>query len=109
MKKNRVFILCDTTSKKWQLPCANAERHVESRQFAVSVEKAWDTLLSAASPRRLFDGTETENEKFKKLKKALKDCRYVYAIDGWEKDPMCVRLERVARWRFKTFIKDEEE
>lgn len=109
MKNNRVFILCDTTKKKWQLPCANAERHIETKAFAVSIYHDYDYLLSATSPRRELDGTETEKEKYRKLKNALKSCRYVYLVDGWQNDPMCVKLERAARWRFKTFIKDEED
>lgn len=109
MKNNRVFILCDTTTKKWQLPCANAERHVETRAFAVSIYPDYDSLLSATSPRRELDGTESEKEKYKKLKEAMKGCHYVYCVAGWEKDPMCVKLERAARWRFKTFIVEEDD
>lgn len=72
MKNNKVFILCNTTTKMWQLPCANAERHVESMSFAVSIYHDDDCLLSATSPRRELDGNENEKEKYKKLKAALK-------------------------------------
>lgn len=90
--------------------CANAERHVESRSFAIEIEHDDECLLSAVSPRRVLDGTEKDDqEKYSKLKKALRGCRYVYLVDGWEEGPMCVRLERAARWRFKTFIEDEED
>lgn len=109
MKNNRVFILCDTTTKKWQLACSNAERHVESRSFGVSIYHDYDELLSATSPRRILDGTESDNERYKKLKKELKSCRYVYLVEGWEKDPISVKLERAARWRFKTFIVEEDD
>lgn len=109
MKNNRVFVLCDTASKKWQLPCANAERHIESRTFAVSVEHDEECLLSAVSPRRELFGGEDEKTKFKILKHALKSCRYVYCVDGWQNDPICMKLERAARWRFKTFIEEEED
>ena len=69
MKNNRVFILCDTTKKKWQLPCANAERHIETKAFAVSIYHDYDYLLSATSPRRELDGTETE--KFRAVRLTL--------------------------------------
>lgn len=109
MKNNRVFVLCDTTTKKWQLACANTERHIESRAFAVSIFHDYDELLSATSPRRILDGTESEKERYKKLKKELKSCRYVYIVDGWQNDTMSVKLERVARWCLKTFIMEEED
>ena len=35
------------------MQCANAERHVESRDFAAYVEKDFGTMLSAVSPRRV--------------------------------------------------------
>ena len=108
MKNNQVFILCDTNSNRWQMKCANAERHVESRFFAVRVEHDEECLLSAVSPRRILDGHENDaKEKYRKMKNALKGCKYVYAVDGWWEDPMCVRLERAARWRFKKFIVEE--
>ena len=109
MKNNRVFIICDTISKKWQLPCANAERHVESRQFAYSVEHEFESLLSAVSPRRVLDGTEDEKAKYSKLKKAMRECKYVYLVNGWQNDPMCVKLKKSAWWQFKTIVEDEED
>ena len=109
MKNNRVFVLCDTTSKKWQLPCANAERHVESRAFAEAIKHDFDCMLSAVSPKRELFGKEDEKTKFKILKQSLKSCRYVYCVDGWQNDPVAVKLERAARWRFKTFIEEEED
>lgn len=110
MRNNKVFVLCQTNVKRWQMRCANAERHVESRDFAAFVEKDFDTMLSAVSPRRVLDGTERDDqEKYAKLKRALRQCRYVYLVDGWEEDPMCVRLKKSAWWQFKTFIQDEED
>lgn len=110
MKNNQVFVLCDTTKKKWQFACANAERHIESLSFAIEIEHDDEYLLSAVSPRRVLDGTEKDDqEKYSKLKKALRGCRYVYPVDGWEEDPICVKLERAAIWRFKTFIQDGED
>ena len=110
MSNNRVFVLCQTNIKRWQMRCANAERHVESRDFAAYVEKDFGTMLSAVSPRRVWDGTEKDDgERYCKLKRALRQCRYVYLVDGWEKDPMCVRLRKSAWWQFKTFIQDEED
>lgn len=109
MKNNKVFILCDTTSKKWQLPCANAERHIESRTFAISIERDFEAMLSSVSPRRIVLSGMDEKMKFKILKHALKGCRYVYCVDGWQNDPVSVKLERAARWRFKTFIVEEED
>ena len=110
MSNNRVFVLCQTNIKRWQMQCANAERHVESRDFAAYVEKDFGTMLSAVSPRRVWDGTEKDDgERYCKLKRALRQCRYVYLVDGWEKDPMCVRLRKSAWWQFKTFIQDEED
>lgn len=110
MSNNRVFVLCQTNIKRWQMRCANAERHVESRDFAAYVEKDFGTMLSAVSPRRVWDGTEKDDgERYCKLKRALRQCRYVYLVDGWERDPMCVRLRKSAWWQFKTFIQDEED
>lgn len=110
MKNNKVFVLCDTTKKKWQFACANAERHIESRSFAIEIEHDDEILLSAVSPRRVLDGTEKDSqEKYSKLKKALRGCRYVYLVDGWGNDPMCVRLKKSAWCQFKTLIQDEEE
>lgn len=110
MSNNRVFVLCQTNVKRWQMRCANAERHVESRDFAAYVEKDFGTMLSAVSPRRVWDGTEKDDgERYCKLKRALRQCRYVYLVDGWERDPMCVRLKKSAWWQFKTFIQDEED
>ena len=110
MSKNRVFVLCQTNIKRWQMRCANAERHVESRDFAAYVEKDFGTMLSAVSPRRVWDGTEKDDgERYCKLKRALRQCRYVYLVDGWERDPMCVRLRKSAWWQFTTFIQDEED
>lgn len=110
MSNNRVFVLCQTNVKRWQMRCANAERHVESRDFAAYVEKDFGTMLSAVSPRRVWDGTEKDDgERYCKLKRALRQCRYVYLVDGWERDPMCVRLRKSAWWQFKTFIQDEED
>lgn len=110
MRNNKVFVLCQTNVKRWQMRCANAERHVESRDFAAFVEKDFDAMLSAVSPRRVWDGTEKDDqEKYSKLKKALRGCRYVYLVDGWAEDPMCVRLKKSAWWQFKTFLQDEED
>ena len=110
MSNNRVFVLCQTNIKRWQMRCANAERHIESRDFADYVEKDFGTMLSAVSPRRVWDGTEKDDgERYCKLKRALRQCRYVYLVDGWERDPMCVRLRKSAWWQFKTFIQDEED
>lgn len=110
MSNNRVFVLCQTNVKRWQMRCANAERHVESRDFAAYVEKDFGTMLSAVSPRRVWDGTEKDDgERYCKLKRALRQCRYVYLVDGWERDQMCVRLRKSAWWQFKTFIQDEED
>lgn len=90
--------------------CANAERHVESRDFAASVEHNFDTMLSAVSPRRVLDGTERDDrERYGKLKRALRKCRYVYLVDGWEEDPMCVRLKKSAWWQVKAFFQEEED
>jgi hypothetical protein len=90
--------------------CANAERHVESRDFAASVEHDFDAMLSAVSPRRVWDGSEKgDRERYVKLRRALRQCRYVYLVDGWERDPMCVRLKKSAWWQFKAFIQDEED
>ena len=110
MRNNKVFVLCRTNVKRWQMRCANAERHVESRDFAASVVHDFCTMLSAVSPRRVWDGTEKDDrEMYGKLKRALRKCRYVYLVDGWEEDPICVRLRKSAWWRFKTFIQDEED
>ena len=110
MSNNRVFVLCQTNIKRWQMRCANAERHVESRDFAAYVEKDFGTMLSAVSPRRVWDGTEKDDgERYCKLKRALRQCRYVYLVDGWERDTMCVRRRKSAWWQFKTFIQDEED
>ena len=49
MSNNRVFVLCQTNIKRWQMRCANAERHVESRDFAAYVEKDFGTMLSAVT------------------------------------------------------------
>lgn len=106
---NRVFVLCDMTAKRWQMPCANAERHIESRAFAIEVEHDDECLLSAVSPRRVLDGTEDVGGRWRKLKKALRQCRYVYLVEGWENDPMAVRLRKSAWWQCKTFIRDEED
>lgn len=110
MRNNKVFVLCQTNVKRWQMRCANAERHVESRDFAATVEHDFGTMLSAVSPRRVLDGTERDDrERYGKLKRAMRECRYVYLVDGWEGDPMCVRLRNAARWRFKTFLIEEED
>ena len=110
MRNNKVFVLCRTNIKRWQMQCSNAERHVESRDFAACVENDFDAMLSAVSPRRVWDGTEKDDsERYGKLKHALRQCRYVYLADGWEEDPMCVRLKKSAWWQFKTFIQDEED
>lgn len=110
MRNNKVFVLCQTNVKRWQMRCANAERHVESRDFAACVENDFDAMLSAVSPRRVWDGMEKDDvERYGRLKRALHQCRYVYLVDGWEEDPMCVRLKKSAWWQFKTFIRDEED
>ncbi len=108
MKNNKVFVLCDTTKKRWQMPCANAERHIESVQFSIDVEHDDRMLFSAVSPRRVWNGFEKDDkEKFVKLKKAFRECRYVYMVDGWENDPVCVKLKKRA-W-LKIFIVEEED
>ena len=110
MRNNKVFVLCRTNVKRWQMQCANAERHVESRDFAAFVEHDFDTMLSAVSPRRVLDGTERDDrERYGKMRRALRQCRYVYLVDGWEEDPMCVRLKKSAWWQFKVFVQDEED
>ena len=112
MKNNKVFIVCRTDYKSWQLACSNAEKHVQTRDFYFENTGPEDYHASlrfeAVSPRTILDGSEGNFKKWFKLRKAMSCCSYVYPVAGCEETKQCRSLIRFARLTGKYIINEEE-
>lgn len=112
MKNNKVFIVCKTDYKSWQLSCRNAEKHVQTRDFYFENTDPEDYHASqrfeAVSPRTILDGSEGNLKKWFKLRKAMLCCSYVYPVAGCEDSRQCRSLMRFARLTGRHIINEEE-
>ena len=113
MKNSKVFIVCRTDFKSWQLSCSNAERHVKTKNFyfenAIPSEDYDESMrFDTVSPRDVLDGTESNLKKWFKLHKAMRCCSYVYQTVGCEEIRQCRSLMRFARLTGKYIINEEE-
>ena len=115
MKNYRIFILCDTERPYWKLPCSNAERHVETRNFFVRESTNKDYLCSSenecfvsSSPRMFLGEKDGRFKKWLKSRKAILSCKYVYAVEGWHYSRSCRSLMRFARIMHREIIEEED-
>lgn len=113
MKNNKVFIVCRTDYKSWQLSCRNAEKHVTTRNFffdnvVCDGSEAVSEHFEAVSARSVLDGTEGYFKKWLKLRKAVRSCSYVYPVAGCEDSRQCRSLMRFARLTGRHIINEEE-
>ena len=113
MKNNRVFIVCRTDYKSWQLACRNAEKHVRTKDFYLGNTDPYEEIHASqrfepVSPRNVLVGTESNFKKWFKLRKAMSCCSYVYPVAGCEETKQCRSLIRFARLTGKYIINEEE-